>query len=77
MMINARQRILQFLQLTRCVYQQNGNRIVIGSTILTLTEQEISIDRAGKPQRTMPYRKLNLDRLLYLINAQTERKRPV
>ena len=77
MMTNARQRILQFLQLTRCAYQLNGNRIVIGTTTLTLTEQDISIDRAGKPQRSMPYHKLNLDRLLYLINAQTERKRPV
>jgi hypothetical protein len=42
--------------------------------VITLAEQHISIARQGKPLRTMPYQRLNLDRLLSLITAQAERK---
>ena len=71
---NARPRILQFLQLARCSYRVEGQQIITQNAVITLAEQHISIARQGKPLRTMPYQRLNLDRLLSLITAQAERK---
>ena len=74
MMNSARQRIIGFLQLARCSYRIDGNRLITDNATLSFTEQDISIERSGKPSRSMPYAKLNLDRLLALITAQAERK---
>lgn len=76
-MINAaRSRILQFLQIAHCQYRINGNQILLCNATLTFEEQQLSIERPGKPQRTMPYQKLNLDRLLYLVAMQQDKQTP-
>jgi hypothetical protein len=77
-MINsARSRIIQFLQIAHCQYRIDGNQILLSSATLSLEEQQLRIERPGKPQRTMLYQKLNLDRLLYLVAMQQDKKLPV
>lgn len=74
-MINsARSRIVQFLQIAHCQYRVVGNQILLSSATLSFEEQQLCIERPGKPMRTMPYQKLNLDRLLYLISMQQDKK---
>ncbi len=65
-----RTRILHFLQLSHCAYSQHGNHIQAGSALLVLSEDAVVIERPGKPKRVMPYQKLNLDRLLFLIQTE-------
>ncbi len=74
MMNQARQRIVQFLQLAHCHFRVEGQHIITDNATLHFSEQDISISRQGKPVRSMPYAKLNLDRLLALITAQTARR---
>jgi len=76
MMNTARSRILQFLQIARCQYRVNGNQILLCDATLTFEEQQLCIDRPGKPLRMMPYQKLNLDRLLYLVAIQHDKQQP-
>ena len=77
-MINAaRSRILQFLQIAHCQYRINGNQILLCNATLTFEDQQLCIERPGKPVRMMPYQKLNLDRLLYLISMQQDKKQTV
>lgn len=66
----VRTRILHFLQLSHCAYSQHGNQIQTAAALLILDDTALVIERPGKPQRVMPYQKLNLDRLLFLINPQ-------
>lgn len=76
-MINAaRSRIIQFLQIAHCQYRIDGNQILLCNATLTFEEQQLCIERPGKPQRTMLYQKLNLDRLLYLVAMQQDKKLP-
>lgn len=76
-MINsARSRILQFLQIAHCQYRMDGNQILLCNATLIFEDQQLCIERPGKPQRTMPYQKLNLDRLLYLVAMQQDKKLP-
>ena len=76
-MINAaRSRILQFLQIAHCQYRIDGNQILLCNATLTFEDQQLCIERPGKPQRMMPYQKLNLDRLLYLVAMQQDKKLP-
>lgn len=72
----ARARILHFLQLSHCAYSQHGNQIQTETALLILDETALVIARPGKPQRVMPYQKLNLDRLLFLINPTTAASAP-
>ncbi len=65
-----RARILHFLQLSHCAYSQHGNHIQTASAVLILADDAIVIERPGKPKRVMPYQKLNLDRLLFLIHSE-------
>jgi head-tail adaptor len=74
MMHQARQRIVQFLQLAHCHFRVEGQQIITANARLHFSEQDISISRQGKPVRSMPYAKLNLDRLFALITAQTTRR---
>lgn len=74
MMNQARQRIMQFLQLAHCHFRTEGQQIITDHATLIFTEQNISINRDGKPVRSMPYSRLNLDRLLALITVQSARK---
>jgi hypothetical protein len=73
MMNQARQRIMQFLQLAHCHFRTEGQQIITAHATLLFTEKDISIRRHGKPVRTMPYNRLNLDRLLALVNVQSVR----
>lgn len=68
MMPKIRQRIIQFLQLSQCHFTLDGDTIRTGHASLTFHEQALLIERPGKPNRLMPYAKLNLDRLLFLLN---------
>jgi len=72
-MATVRNRILHFLQLSRCSYQLHGNHIETATAVLILDEEALVIERPGKPRRSMPYSKLNLDRLLFLINPTAAR----
>ncbi len=74
MMNQARQRIVQFLQLAHCHFRVEGQQIITANATLHFSEQDISISRHGKPVRSMPYTRLNLDRLLALITAQSVRR---
>ena len=76
-MINAaRSRILQFLQIAHCQYRIDGTQILLCNATLIFEDQQLCIERPGKPQRMMPYQKLNLDRLLYLVAMQQDKKLP-
>lgn len=68
MMTKIRNRIIHFLQLSQCRYVLDGHCIQTCNARLTFTEHALLIERDGKPNRLMPYEKLNLDRLLFLIN---------
>ena len=68
MMSKIRSRIIQFLQLSQCRFDVDGQKIHTCNACLTFLEQALLIERPGKPSRSMPYDKLNLDRLLFLIN---------
>lgn len=74
MMNTARQRIVQFLQLARCQYRIEGEQIITANATLIFSAEDVSIYREGKPVRSMPYARLNLDRLLALMNVQSGRK---
>lgn len=74
MISSARSRIIQFLQIARCQYRIDGNQIRLCHATLTFEDQQLCIERPGKPVRMMPYQKLNLDRLLYLISMQQDKK---
>lgn len=76
MMNQVRQRIVQFLQLAHCHFRIEGQQIITANATLQFSEQDISISRHGKPVRSMPYARLNLDRLLALITAQQSGRRP-
>jgi hypothetical protein len=74
-MINAaRSRIIQFLQISHYQFQIDGDRLVLCNATLLFQPQQLCIERPGKPLRIMPYQKLNLDRLLYLIAMQQDKK---
>lgn len=77
MISSARSRIVQFLQIAHCQYRIDGNQILLCNATLTFEDQQLCIERPGKPVRMMPYQKLNLDRLLYLISMQQDKKQTV
>ena len=76
MISSARSRIVQFLQIAHCQYRIDGNQVLLCNATLTFEDQQLCIERPGKPVRMMPYQKLNLDRLLYLISMQQDKKQP-
>ncbi|MBU2222987.1 MAG: hypothetical protein KKB45_01160 [Gammaproteobacteria bacterium] len=70
----ARSRIIQFLQISHCQHRIDGNRILLCNATLLFEDQQLCIERPGKPVRMMSYQKLNLDRLLYLVAMQQDKK---
>ncbi len=68
MLSKIRSRIIRFLQLSQCRFDVDGQKIHTCNACLTFPPQALLIERPGKPSRLMPYEKLNLDRLLFLIN---------
>lgn len=72
MMSKVRSRIIEFLQLSQCEFQLDGNTIQTCHARLIFTEEALCIQRPGKPERQMVYEKLNIDRLLFLINPALE-----
>jgi hypothetical protein len=76
MMNSARSRIVQFLQIARCQYRIDGQQILLSSATLSFEEQQLCIERPGKPKRMMPYQKLNLDRLFFLISMHQDKNLP-
>lgn len=68
MMTTIRGRIIRFLQLSQCRFDVDGRKIHTCNASLTFQDQALLIERPGKPSRLMTYEKLNLDRLLFLIN---------
>jgi hypothetical protein len=73
MMTSIRNRILAFLDLAHCQYQIEGNTITTSSAVLAFTPDHLSILRQGKPERLMPYEKLNMDKILFLLTAQADK----
>lgn len=73
MMITIRNRILAFLDLAHCHYKVEGNTIVTPAAVLAFTSGHLSILREGKPERLMPYEKLNMDKILFLLTAQADK----
>ncbi|KKL02824.1 hypothetical protein EIK76_02355 [Rheinheimera mesophila] len=73
MMISIRNRILAFLDLAHCQYKVEGNTITTSSAVLAFTADHLSIRREGKPERLMPYEKLNMDKILFLLTAQADK----
>jgi hypothetical protein len=74
MISSARSRIINFLQISHYQYRIDGNRLLLCNATLTFEDQQLCIERPGKPVRMMPYQKLNLDRLLYLVAMQQDKK---
>ncbi len=72
MMAKVRSRIIEFLQLSQCKFVLDGNKIQTCHACLIFTEEALCITRPGKPERQMAYEKLNIDRLLFLINPALE-----
>ena len=77
MISSARSRIIQFLQIAHCQYRIDGNQVLLCNATLTFEDQQLCTERPGKPVRMMPYQKLNLDRLLYLISMQQDKKQTI
>ena len=73
MMIAVRNRIVAFLELAHCHYSIEGNKISTSAAVLSFTPQHLSIVRQGKPERLMPYEKLNMDKILFLLTAQADK----
>ncbi|MFC4656625.1 MULTISPECIES: hypothetical protein [Rheinheimera] len=73
-MTTVRSRILAFLDLAHCSYRIQGNKVLTQNAELSFAADHLTINREGKPERTMPYQKLNLDKMLFLLNAQAERR---
>jgi len=73
-MNSVRSRILSFLDLANCSYRVSGNKVLTQNAELTFGPDQLAISRTGKPERSMPYQKLNLDKILFLLTAQAERK---
>jgi hypothetical protein len=73
MMTTTRNRILAFLDLAHCQYKVVGNTITTSAAVLKFTSDHLSIVRQGKPERLMPYEKLNMDKILFLLTAQGEK----
>jgi hypothetical protein len=76
MMTIIRNRILAFLELAHCPYKVQGNTIITPAAVLAFTSHHLSILREGKPERLMPYEKLNMDKILFLLTAQAEQQQP-
>ncbi len=73
-MTSVRNRILSFLDLAHCSYRLQGNKVLLQNAELTFATDHLTINRQGKPERMMPYQKLNLDKMLFLLTAQAERR---
>lgn len=73
MMTTIRNRILAFLDLAHCQYKVEGNTITTSAAVLAFTAHHLSIQREGKPERLMPYEKLNMDKVLFLLTAQADK----
>ncbi len=73
MMTTIRNRILAFLDLAHCQYKVEGNSIKTSAAELAFTAHHLSIRREGKPERLMPYEKLNMDKILFLLTAQADK----
>ncbi len=68
-MVNqVRTRILNFLQLAQCEFRQDGRHIYLKTASLYFEDERLRIERPGKPSRSMPYQRLNLDKLLMILN---------
>lgn len=74
MMTTIRTRILAFLDLAHCQYKIEGNTITTSAGVLAFTSDHLSILREGKPERLMPYEKLNMDKILFLLTAQADKQ---
>lgn len=74
MMTTIRTRILAFLDLAHCQYKIVGNTIITSAGVLAFTSDHLSILREGKPERLMPYEKLNMDKILFLLTAQSDKQ---
>jgi hypothetical protein len=68
-MVNQiRSRILHFLQLNHCTVCLDGKCVHTAAANLYFDEACLRIERPGKPIREMSYQKLNLDKLLMMVN---------
>ncbi len=70
MMNQMRGRILHFLQLSHCAFQIQGRSVLTQAATLHFDEDALRIERPDKPVRAMPYQRLNLDKLLMIINSE-------
>ena len=68
MVSKIRSRILHFLQLTHCAFRIDGHCVYTAAANLYFEDDYLRIERPGKPSRTMSYQRLNLDKLLMIIN---------
>lgn len=76
MLTSIRSRILAFLDLAHCQYKVEGNTIKTSAAVLAFTSDHLCIVREGKPERLMPYEKLNMDKILFLLTAQADKSTP-
>lgn len=70
MMNQMRGRILHFLQLSNCAFRIEGRTVQTAAATLHFDEDALRIERPDKPIRAMHYQRLNLDKLLMIINAE-------
>ena len=68
MVSKIRSRILHFLQLTHCAFRIDGHCVYTAAANLYFEADCLRIERPGKPSRAMSYQRLNLDKLLMIIN---------
>ncbi len=68
MVSKIRSRILHFLQWTHCAFRIDGHCVYTAAADLYFEDDCLRIERPGKPSRAMSYQRLNLDKLLMIIN---------
>ena len=72
--MTAKSRILALLDMAGCHYQLQGDILRLETATLTFQRDALLIARHGKPERLMPYSRLNLDKLLVWVTERVARK---
>jgi|GEM_PF-6754243 hypothetical protein len=70
----AKSRVLAFLDMAGCHYQLQGDILHLDTATLTFQRDALLIARHGKPERLMPYSRLNLDKLLAWLTERVKRQ---
>jgi hypothetical protein len=72
--MTAKSRILALLDMAGCHYQLQGDTLRLETATLTFQRDALLVARQGKPERLMPYSRLNLDKLLAWVTERVARK---